>query len=82
MTLEDCIPAFRLRVMARAQELGNIAQACRGFGIPRTLFYHWRKRYMLCRRDGLHPRRQEVRRGHPSRLSPQHEWTTLALALA
>jgi len=42
MTLEDSIHAFRLRVMARAQELRNVTQACREFGISRSLFYRWR----------------------------------------
>jgi transposase InsO family protein len=82
MTLEDSILAFRLRVMARAEELGNIARACREFGISRTLFYRWRKRYMLYGPDGLHPRRQTAQRGRPPALSVQEERTILALALA
>ncbi len=38
MTLEADVHAFRLRVIARAQTLGNVSQACRKFGIFRTLF--------------------------------------------
>lgn len=82
MTLEDSILAFRLHVMVRAQELGNVSQACRETGISRTLFYRWRKRFLLYGRDGLHPRRQGARRGRPSRLSLQDERAILALALA
>jgi transposase-like protein len=80
MTLEDSIHAFRLRVMARAQELDNIAKACREFGIARTLFYRWRHRYMAYGADGLHPRRQGPRRGRPPLLSLQDERAILALA--
>jgi transposase InsO family protein len=82
MTLEDSIHAFRLRVMARAQELRNVTRACREFGISRTLFYRWRKRYLAYGRDGLHPRRQAARRGRPPTLSVQAERAILALALA
>jgi len=82
MTLEDSIHAFRLRVMTRAQELHNVSQACREFGISRTLFYRWRERYLAYGRDGLHPRRQGPRRGRPPLLSFQAERAILALALA
>jgi transposase InsO family protein len=82
MTLEDSIHAFRLRVMARAHELGNVTRACREFGISRTLFYRWRKRYLAYGRDGLHPSRQGPRRGRPPLLSVQDERSILALALA
>jgi hypothetical protein len=46
MTLEASVHAFRLRVIARAQALGNVSQACREFEISRTLFYRWRCRYL------------------------------------
>ena len=58
MTLEDNIHTFRLRVMVRAQVLHNASRACREFGIPRTVYYRWRKRYLAYGRDGLHPPRQ------------------------
>jgi len=82
MTLDDSIHAFRLRVMLRAQELHNVSQACREFGISRTLFYRWRKRYLAYGADGLHPRRAGPRSGRPPCLSVQAERAILALALA
>jgi len=82
MTLEDSIHAFRLRVMARAQELRNVTRACREFGVSRTLFYRWRKRYLAYGPDALHPRHQGPRRGRPPLLSQQDERAILALALA
>jgi hypothetical protein len=44
MTLEDSVQALRLRVMRRAEELGNVSAACREQGISRSLFYRWRQR--------------------------------------
>lgn len=82
MTLDDSVHAFRLRVMARAQALGNVSRACRELGISRSLFYRWRKRYLAYGPDGLHPRRHGPRRGRPSTLSVQAERAILALALA
>jgi hypothetical protein len=63
LTLEDSLrrpdhqggQTFRLRVMARTQEWGNVLRACREFGISRSLFYRRRKRYVAHARDGLHP---------------------------
>jgi len=45
MTLEDKGHAFRLHVLQRAEELGNVSAACREVGISRTLFYRWKKRF-------------------------------------
>ena len=44
MTLADSVVALRLKVMKRAEETGNVSEACRQFGISRTLFYRWRRR--------------------------------------
>ena len=82
MTLEDSVHGFRLRLMTRAQALANVSKACREFGISRTLFYRWRKRYLAYGPDGLHPRHQGPRRGRPPLLSQQDERAILALALA
>ena len=82
MTLNDSVHAHRLRVMARAQALGNVTRACTEVGISRTLFYRWRRRYLAYGAPGLHPRRPGPRRGRPSILSLQVERAILALALA
>lgn len=37
--------ARKKRVFAYAEEIGNIAKACRYFGISRETFYDWKKRY-------------------------------------
>ncbi|MGH2628049.1 MAG: IS481 family transposase [Anaerolineales bacterium] len=82
MTLDDSVHAFRLRLMARAQALHNVSQACREFGISRSLFYRWRKRYLAYGPDGLHPGRTSARPGRPPLLSVQAERAILALAIA
>lgn len=82
MTLEDKVHAFRLHVLHRAQELGNISAACREAGISRTLYYRWKSRFTLYGRDGLHPKRIESRRGRPVQLSPIDERKIVATALA
>jgi transposase-like protein len=82
MTLEASIDAFHLRVIARAQALGNISQACREFGISRTLFCRWRCRYLAYGSHGLDPKCPEPRRGRSLTLSVEAERTPLAVALA
>ena len=82
MTLEDKVHAFRLNVLRRAEELGNVSAACREAGISRTLFYRWRRRFAQYGADGLHPRRTAARPGRPSRLDPVQERRIVATALA
>ena len=82
MTLEESVQQSRLRVIVRAQQTGNVAKACREFGIPRSLFYRWRKRYLAYGPDGLQPGRTGARRGRPPTLSMQAERAILALAVA
>ena len=82
MTLEDKVHAFRLRVLRRAQELGNVSAACREAGISRTLYYRWKKRFTQYGIDGLHPRRTATRPGRRVLLDATKERKILALALA
>ena len=82
MTLEDKVHAFRLRVLQRAEELGNVSAACREAGISRALFYRWRKRFTLYGIDGLHPRRTATRPGRPVLLNTVKERRIVAMALA
>jgi len=82
MTLEDKVHAFRLHVLRRAEELGNVSAACRELGISRTVFYRWKQRFILYGTDGLHPRRTEERPGRPPQLETVTERQVIATALA
>src|SRR5215813_14025730 len=47
----------RLRVLQHYEEVSrNISRTCRFFGISRTLFYEWRRRYQRGGLEGLRPR--------------------------
>jgi transposase-like protein len=65
MTLEDSIHSQRLRVLREATRVGNVSDACRRYGMSRTLFYRLRRRLELYGPDGVHPKRQRARRGRP-----------------
>jgi len=82
MTLEDKVHAFRLHVLQRAQDLGNVSAACREAGISRTLFYRWKKRFTLYGTDGLHPRCTATRPGRRPQLDSTQERKIIAMALA
>jgi len=82
MTLEDKVHAFRLHVLQRAEELGNVSAACREAGISRTLFYRWKKRFTLYGADGLHPRRIAARPGRRPQLDSTKERKIVAMALS
>jgi len=79
MTLEDRIQLTRLRVLQRARDLGNVSAACRETGISRTLYYRWKKRFVLYGGDGLHPRRTTAR---PVQLDTTKERKIVATALS
>ena len=82
MTLEDRIQSTRLRVLQRAQELGNVSAACREAGISRSLYYRWKKRFESYGIDGLHPRRTASRPGRPLQLDSTKERRIVAMALS
>ncbi len=82
MTLEDKVHAFRLHVLQRAEELGNVSAACREAGISRTLFYRGQKRFTLYGIDGLHPKRTATHPGRPVQLGAIKERRIVAMALA
>jgi transposase-like protein len=49
--------ARRLAIIRHAEEVtGNVALTCRYYGISRTLFYTWRRRYEEFGIEGLRPR--------------------------
>ena len=82
MTLDDSVHGMRLRVMHRAQVLGNVSAVCRELGISRTLFYRWRKRFERYGVDGMHPRRQRARRGRPVQVPAEVERLVLSVAIS
>jgi transposase-like protein len=82
MTLEDKVHAFRLHVVRRAKELGNVSAACREAGISRTVFYRWKQQFVLYGSDGLRPRQTGARPGPPPQLAPTEEKQIIAAALA
>lgn len=52
MTLEEKVHLQRLRLFRRAEELGNVSEACREAGIARSLYYQLRKRFRKFGADG------------------------------
>ena len=82
MTLDESIQGLRLRVMRRAEQVGNVSQVCREFGISRTLFYRWRRRVERYGVDGLHPRRTQARRGRPVQVAPDTERLVQSVAIS
>jgi len=82
MTLEDKVHAFRLHVLQRAEELGNVSAACREAGISRTLFYRWRKQFTRYGIDALHPRRATAPPGRRPQLDSTKERKIVAMALS
>jgi transposase len=54
--------ARRVAIIRHAQEVtGNVALTCRYFGISRTLFYTWLRRYDELGLEGLRPRSRRPR---------------------
>ena len=49
--------AKRLRVLALAEELGNISEACRIVGVSRRSFYEWKRIANEQGNDALYPKR-------------------------
>jgi hypothetical protein len=67
MTLEDSTQAFRLRVFAEAERLGNVKAACERYGLSRTQFYELRKGYLKHGAAALRPKPTSRRPGRPGR---------------
>ena len=82
MTLDESVHGMRLRVIERAQVLGNVSAVCRELGISRTLFYRWRTRLERYGVDGVHPRRQRGRAGRPVATPPEVERLVLGIAIS
>ena len=82
MTLDESVHGMRLRVIERAQVLGNVSAVCRELGISRTLFYRWRQRLERYGVDGVHPRRQRAQPGRPITVPPEVERLVLGVAIS
>lgn len=81
MTNDDALFRYRLRVMAAAEELGNVRAACRMFGIHHSTYYRWKA---LAVRQGLDMLRPRERRAPqvPNAIPAFIEQRNLAYALA
>lgn len=81
VTNDDALYRHRLRVLATAQELGNVRAACRIHGIHHSTFYRWKA---LVDRQGLEMLRPRERRAPqmPNAISVVLEQRILAYALA
>jgi transposase InsO family protein len=81
VTNDDALFRHRLRVLATAQELGNVRAACRIHGIHHSTFYRWKA---LAERQGLEMLRPRERRAPqmPNAISMMVEQRILSYALA
>jgi hypothetical protein len=43
VTEHDVLVGYRLRLFTLADELGNVAQACRLMGVHRSTYYRWKR---------------------------------------
>jgi transposase InsO family protein len=81
MTEDDVLFGFRVRCLTLAEELGNVAAACRAMGIERSTYYRWKRKVD---RWGLEALRVRERRRPrmPNQIGPHLEQRILAFALA
>lgn len=43
----------KLKIQEHAEKIGNVRKTCRYYGISRTSFYNWKKRYTTNGETGL-----------------------------
>lgn len=80
MTPNDVIYQRRVALLAEAERTGNVAEACRRFGVSRTRFYEWKRRAEHYGPEALMPK--ERRRPQMPGATPTHvidELLTLAV---
>jgi len=70
MARRDQEIARKLRVLEHAARTGNIRKTCRYFGVPRSNFYNWKKRYEQEGEFGL-ARKTPVTIAHPRAIAPE-----------
>ncbi len=53
MTKDEIILSHKLSLLSRAKSINNISAACRDYGVSRTYYYKWAKRYIIYGIGGL-----------------------------
>jgi len=53
MTKDEFIQSHRLSLLSRAKSINNISRACRDYGVSRTYYYKWAKRFITYGIGGL-----------------------------
>ena len=67
---ESKLAEHRLSVLELAQELGNVAEACRRRGMDRTSFYEWKRRFQTHGFSGLKDL-PPIHKSHPQTTPPE-----------
>src|SRR5258706_425658 len=60
VTPAEIIYHRRVRVLEYTEEIGNVAETCRTFGVSRTRFYEWRNRAELYGLEALMPKERRA----------------------
>ena len=77
MTTENKITRRKLSMLELAQELGNVAKACRIMGYSRQQFYEIRRNFQTYGAQGLIDRLPGAKCPHPNRVEPAIEQAIL-----
>ena len=80
MVDDDVLFKFRLRLFSLAEELGNVREACRIFGVHPSTYYRWRGPVLRSGLEMLRPRERRPPR-MPNQTSPLVEQRVIAFAL-
>jgi transposase InsO family protein len=81
VTHEDIVYDRRVRLIEYAAKIGNVAEACRTFGVSRKTYYEWRKRAEQYGLSALLPKQR--RRPHqPNAMTSEEVSVILAEAVA
>ena len=70
MTPNDVIYQRRVALLAEAERTGNVAEACRRFGVSRTRYYEWKSRAERYGLEALMPK--DRRRPQVPGATPTH----------
>jgi transposase InsO family protein len=81
VTEHDVLVGYRLRLFTLADELGNVAQACRLMGVHRSTFYRWKRQVDRWGLEALNVRERRKPR-MPNEIGPHIEQRIVAFSLA